>query len=297
MAAALYTPEVGYYRRPQDPFGRAGDFYTAAQLQPVFGTLMSRVVGDLLRGIEGPAGVLEVGAGRGEMFPYFEDFGYTPIDFGFPNLLPAAFRGVIFLNEFFDALPVRIVVRRGARFVERLVGWIDGRFRFVDGPEAAGPLGAYLDRFAAEVEQGSVVEAHLEGIAWIDRLSAISSDADLLVIDYGYTAREFVRHARGTLMSYRAHTAMEDVLAEPGLRDITAHVPFGVLTAAAADRGWRKVRFETLTQLLMSAGEADQFAGVLELGDPDGARLQLKKLLVEMGEVFRCLLLRKRETQ
>src|SRR6476620_9379219 len=32
MEMALYHPEHGYYRRGRDPFGPAGDFYTAEQL-------------------------------------------------------------------------------------------------------------------------------------------------------------------------------------------------------------------------------------------------------------------------
>ena len=41
MEAALYHPEFGYYRRGRDPFGRDGDYYTAEQLQPVFGILIA----------------------------------------------------------------------------------------------------------------------------------------------------------------------------------------------------------------------------------------------------------------
>ena len=41
METALYHPVHGYYRRPRDPFGTAGDFYTAEQIQPVFGILIA----------------------------------------------------------------------------------------------------------------------------------------------------------------------------------------------------------------------------------------------------------------
>ena len=41
MQVALYDPEHGYYRRARDPFGKAGDFFTAEQIQPVFGILMA----------------------------------------------------------------------------------------------------------------------------------------------------------------------------------------------------------------------------------------------------------------
>ena len=44
MDIALYHPEHGYYRRERDPFGKAGDFYTAEQLQPVFGILIAAVM-------------------------------------------------------------------------------------------------------------------------------------------------------------------------------------------------------------------------------------------------------------
>ena len=38
---ALYHPQLGYYRSGQNVFGREGDFYTASQLQPVFGRLLA----------------------------------------------------------------------------------------------------------------------------------------------------------------------------------------------------------------------------------------------------------------
>jgi len=47
MDMALYHPEFGYYRRPHDPFGMHGDFYTAEQLQPVFGILIAQKIRQL----------------------------------------------------------------------------------------------------------------------------------------------------------------------------------------------------------------------------------------------------------
>jgi hypothetical protein len=56
------------------------------------------------------------------------------------------------------------------------------------------------------------------------------------------------------------------------------------------------VRFETLAQTLLSAGEPDQFAAALRADAPHEElqrRLQLKSLLFGMGETFRTLLLLK----
>ena len=64
-------------------------------------------------------------------------------------------------------------------------------------------------------------------------------------------------------MSYRRHTAREDVLADPGERDITAHVNFTALAGARRRVRLATVRFETLAQTLLDAGEPDQFAAAL----------------------------------
>ena len=120
----------------------------------------------------------------------------------------------------------------------------------------------------------------------------------MLTIDYGFTRAESVRFPAGTLMGYRRHTAREDVLAEAGLRDITAHVNFTALQESGAACGLATVRFETLAQTLLAAGEPDQFAAALGAGgaaDELRRRMQLKTLLFGMGETFRVLLQRKVE--
>src|SRR2546421_13129931 len=78
MDAALYHPEFGYYRRPRDPFGTRGDFYTAEQLQPVFGILIAERIRQLRERMGAPPEftVVEAGAGRREMAEAFRDFPY-----------------------------------------------------------------------------------------------------------------------------------------------------------------------------------------------------------------------------
>ena len=97
-------------------------------------------------------------------------------------------------------------------------------------------------------------------------------------------------------MAYRRHTAREDVLEEPGERDITAHVNFTALQECGAACGLRTERFETLAQTLLLAGEPDQFAAALDAAGPGEQlrrRMQLKTLLFGMGETFRSLLQRR----
>jgi SAM-dependent MidA family methyltransferase len=97
-------------------------------------------------------------------------------------------------------------------------------------------------------------------------------------------------------MSYRRHTALEDVLADPGDRDITAHVAFTALEEHGRACGLEPVRFETLARTLLDAGERGAFAAALESADAAEEarrRLQLKTLLFGMGEIFRVLVQRK----
>jgi SAM-dependent MidA family methyltransferase len=144
METALYHPEHGYYRRPRDPFGKAGDFYTAEQIQPVFGILMAARIRQLYRAMGEPLDfvVVELGAGRREMAEAFSEWRYVPVDID-SGALPAQFRGVVFSNEFFDALPVDVAVFREGAFRRQCVAFHDGRFVWrehgdVDLPPARG---------------------------------------------------------------------------------------------------------------------------------------------------------------
>src|SRR2546425_5449274 len=78
MEVALYHPEHGYYRRPRDPFGKHGDFFTAEQIQPVFGNLMASFIGQLYRQMGEPRdfAIVELRAGRCEMAGAFAEWRY-----------------------------------------------------------------------------------------------------------------------------------------------------------------------------------------------------------------------------
>jgi SAM-dependent MidA family methyltransferase len=298
MQAALYDPIHGYYRRARDPFGIHGDFYTAEQIQPVFGILMAARMRALYREMDEPPDftVVELGAGRREMADAFSEWNYIPVDLTEGALresaLPERFRGVVFANEFFDALPVEQVVFRGGAFCELRVGWNE-RFVWTPGPPAREEAAGYMLRYFPPPEEGAVFEINLEALAWLERIACALEAGFVFTIDYGYTRAESVRFVRGTLMSYRRHAADEDVLDDPGAKDITAHVAFTALQEYGAQLKLATVRFETLAQTLLSAGEPDQFAAALTPAAPHEdlqRRLQLKSLLFGMGETFRTLL-------
>jgi SAM-dependent MidA family methyltransferase len=106
------------------------------------------------------------------------------------------------------------------------------------------------------------------------------------------------RH-RGTLMTYRQHSASPNPYVAPGEQDITAHVNFSALTAAAEQHGMRAEKLRTQSQFLMGIGEANQFADAFEDCRVPQERakvaLQLKHLVTPMGmgETFQVLVANK----
>jgi SAM-dependent MidA family methyltransferase len=293
MQASLYDPVYGYYRCARDPFGRKGDFYTAEQIQPVFGILMGSRIRALYKEMGSPPDftVVEMGAGRREMADAFSEWRYVPVDIN-EGTLPERFRGVAFCNEFFDALPVDTVIWKQAGFRELRVGW-EGRFTWVTGEPVRQEIVDYLVRYLPPPIEGAIFEASLKALTWVERIAHALEAGFLFTIDYGYTRAEAARFPRGTLMSYHRHQAFEDVLDNPGTRDITAHVCFTALQEHGATHGLQTVRFETLARTLLAAGEADQFAAAFAAGTREEEarrRLQLKSLLFGMGETFRTLL-------
>jgi SAM-dependent MidA family methyltransferase len=293
MEAALYHPAYGYYCRPRDPFGKSGDFYTAEQLQPVFGILIAARIREMFRELGSPPDftVVELGAGRGEMAPAFAEWRYLPIEIGAD--LPQSIRGVVFSNEFFDALPVDAATVIDGTPRELRVGIEGGRFTWVAGDRASPAIEEYWRRYCPQAE---VFEVNLAALDWIDRIARSLAAGFHLTIDYGYVTSEHIRFRRGTLMSYRRHAAAGNVLADPGERDITAHVSFSALQERGEALGLRTLRCERLAQTLLHAGEPDQFAAALTAAtarEEQARRLQLKTLLFGMGETFRTLMQRK----
>ena len=288
MGVALYHPECGYYRRGSDPFGRQGDYFTAEQIQPVFGILIAARLRQLRAELgERPEfAVVELGAGRGEMAPALSEFSYYPVDIAGGDW-PDRFTGAVFTNEFFDALPVHVAVRRGKEFRQMRVDWREDRFQWVEGAPVSGEEAEYAARYGLHVEDGAWIEINLEGLRWLEEIARRLERGYVFTIDYGYRARDIIRFPRGTLMSYRRHTAAENVLAAPGEADITAHVNFTALEDRGAALGLETMRFESLARTLLDAGEPNGFAGVLD------RRGQLKTLLFQMGETFRTLIQRK----
>lgn len=87
----------------------------------------------------------------------------------------------------------------------------------------------------------------------------------LLAIDYGFTDTEMFSPARtrGTLRAYHRHRVSDDLLANPGEQDLTAHVNFSAIQRAGESAGLKTDVFYTqpqfLTRILEKAHKQGQF--------------------------------------
>ena len=301
MELCLYAPELGYYSRAREQFGRAGDFYTSSDVHAVFGRLLARQFEEMWRALDSPprVNIIELGPGRGlfardvldwsaKQFPEFSlALHYAlaeqsehlcaklrerlaePIAAGkcaiFDSLEAAASGAsdsvILFANEFFDALPVEVIDHRGAL----RVGWAAGRFT-ESFAEVSAAEEEFLDRYGVHPEDGRV-EAPLASLGWMDRIAAAfeSRRGFAVLIDYGYTREEQLagRH-RDTVMSYRQHAASPNPYEAPGEQDITAHVNFTALRARGAERGLDTLALLTQSQFLLGIGEETQFADAFQ---------------------------------
>ncbi len=184
----------------------------------------------------------------------------------------APMTGLVLANELVDALPVHRVVGRVDGLAEILVGWRDepdARLggRFVD--VLADPTTpALADRLAAEdvtLADGQPAEVRLADEHWMDAVAGDLQRGHVLVIDYGAPAAELYSatlRPAGTLLAYRGHHVTDDVYADPGDRDLTAHVDVTSLERRAAARGLAVVGRTTQADFLVGCGLEDLLEAV-----------------------------------
>src|SRR5205085_8226417 len=113
------------------------------------------------------------------------EWKYIPVEIG-SGAMPENFTGVVFSNEFFDALPVDVAVYKDGIFREQSVALEDGRFVWRTEERVAPEVERYLRTRFPPAEEGRWYEANLEAMAWMERIASALVSGWILTIDYGY---------------------------------------------------------------------------------------------------------------
>ncbi len=328
MAEALYNPEYGYYTRRRSghgPAGRGGDFLTAPTASPLFARTIARMLVRLAEGRGEPLTFVELGAGEGllmrgvlealgddrsavrrivavEAGPWArERLSAVDPDVEVHTELRRAERpwgpAVVFASELYDAFPVHLVrvVRHGGEILlQELYVEADasGRLDWVLGAPSTRAIEEYLAEHGIRLVEGQTVELRPGARSFHgDVLGWCGEEGVALILDYGHPGRRLfdprVRR-RGTLVGYREHRVVENVLESPGDVDITAHVNFDDLELAGADLGWESSGLTPLGLFLTVHGAVGLLPSAVSTGDPmaaeDWAELSAaKRLLLPSG--------------
>lgn len=286
MELALYS-EHGYYQTLRQ-IGKAGDFYTSVSVGPLFGELLARQFSLWLKQIDAFQ-IVEAGAHDGslarDILRWFsvhqpdlaKKLFYTIIEpsaerqtrqartlepfrasVRWEQKLKPGIRGIIFSNELLDAMPVRRL-----RWNATTLSW--GEW-FVDCDNdlltwRAGSLSQELKHLAPHVAEelaevlpdGFTTEVSPAARNWWADAARCLEKGHLAAVDYGLTEEEFFRPDRinGTARAYYKHRLVDDLLANPGEQDLTAHVNWTAIQRAGEATGLRTETFASQEQFLM----------------------------------------------
>ena len=176
--------------------------------------------------------------------------------------LPERINGILFANELLDAMPTHQVVMRDEGLREM---YVSPALALHEGPPSTPALAEYLQRLGVTLEPGWRVEINLRAVEWIRGLARRLDRGFIILIDYGHEARELysVGHSNGTLTTFARHTAEGPEssagtprwLKSPGEQDITAHVDFTSVRAAAEEEGLFTLGFLDQTYFLLALSQ------------------------------------------
>lgn len=328
MTQALYEPGLGYYMAGSAKFGADGDFITAPELTPLFGATLGREAKGVLDTIGG--GILELGAGSGRLATgLLKSFDQELIDYtilepsaelslrqqqllkaelsdeqfarvSWVASLPSGFKGVIIANEVMDALPVERFQIDGAVGQMCVNATLQPEIR--EAPqalvEAVSAIEADLGR---KLEPGYLSEVCLLLAPWIASLADALDEGVILLVDYGYSRKEFYseERRRGTLSCYYRHRAHDDAFLWPGLQDITAHVDFTAVVESAVDNNLELLGYASQSAFLLDNGLLDIMQEQVVDLERESDRIELSRVVKtltlpgEMGERFQVMALGK----
>jgi SAM-dependent MidA family methyltransferase len=308
MDLALYCPGLGYYEGKRSKIGRGGDFYTNPSTGRLFGQLLGFQFAHWLEQISGqPVQLVESGAHEGnlalDILQWLQQNRASILDrmeywilensptrrswqqetlqsftdkirwFDSIESVPQnGIRGVIFSNEFLDALPVHRLGwdASARRWFEWGVAVEQSIFVWQPLPRCSSVLLDELraadlvcpEELAAVLPDQFTIEICPAAGRWWGQAAKQLQQGFLLTFDYGMTGRDWFSPTRrgGTLRAYRRHQVCSNVLADPGEQDITAHVNFTLLQNRGEETGLETILFQPqerfLTRVLEKAWQA-----------------------------------------
>jgi SAM-dependent MidA family methyltransferase len=330
MHYALYAPGDGYYSSGLQKLGKYGDFITAPELTPLFGTTLAKQLQQILPQLANPS-VFEFGAGSGalcvDILRYLESVDCLPQSYLILELSAnlrhrqvehiqtqlhhlahrvqwldrwpeSPFNGVVIANEVLDAMPVHRFLQKEQEVYESYISLNEDQ-QLIEQfkPCQNKRLLNYVQSRLPRQETPYVSEANLYIDEWVAALYQMLGQGLVLLIDYGFPRHEYYHPDRnqGTLMCHYQHRTHSNPLIHVGEQDITAHVDFTHVAEAGQNAGFHVAGYTNQASFLL----ANDLLSLLDLIDNErdliNAKQAIKQLThpSEMGELFKVIALNK----
>ncbi|MGN6555050.1 MAG: class I SAM-dependent methyltransferase [Verrucomicrobiota bacterium] len=169
--------------------------------------------------------------------------------------------GIFFSNELLDAMPVRRIGWDAERrdWFEWGVSLEGEHFVWakIRHPETPIQPPALPEELLQVLPNGFTTELGDAAIQWWQTAARRLNRGKLVAVDYGLKAEEFIapERSQGTLRAYSKHRFGNDLLANPGEQDLTAHVNFTAIQAAGEAVGLKTDAFVSQSKFLVGVAE------------------------------------------
>ena len=182
------------------------------------------------------------------------------------NLRPVT--GVVIANEALDAFPVERLIFTGNKVFRQGVALrkINDEYflEFVDLKPTAAIMEFLQESNSLlniefppkDICDRWVTEWHCDLPTWFGKLSKVLINGSLLIVDYAMESKRYYNANRkdGTLISYRNQKANTNILKDPGLSDLTAHLCIESTISYALINGWKFMGETRQGQALLALG-------------------------------------------
>ena len=330
MEIVLYHPEWGYYSTRNE----TQDYITNVDVHPIYGKLLAYFILQecerfFLKNNE-RISILELGCGNGklasqilsqiEATPWKNKIQYYCIDasperraaceklktrFNLPiqvlshfNFKKNTLKGIVFSNEFFDALPFDRIISKNKTWYEFFV---NENIQEILQPARKETI-EYLNELKIYPSENAIAEVHRTSKEWIQKITNALQFGTILTIDYGYETQELYSEFKmeGTALCHLKNKTNKNFYTHLGEQDITAHINFTTLMQTAQKHGFESEKLKTQTQFLLNQNLEEWIQSIPKIKDSK-EQLQLSsaiKTLIHpegMGGTFKVLIQRKTE--
>ncbi len=296
---ALYHPTLGYYRRDRQRVGRnpQADFYTASSFREAFApALMEAALGLLEQAELDPTQTdwIEIGAEPQAALLASADSPFRSCQARHAGEdLTLLGQLVVFSNELFDAQAFRQLRFDGTRWLEYGIRFEDETLSWTPRPTVSQEASPYVRQLRPDPPAGYTLDLPTGSRQLAHRLLGQKWHGAFIAFDYGKTWRSLAEETpQGTARGYHSHHQDNDILLQPGQRDLTIHICWDHIEEALRQHGFDNLSLQSQEAFIVRrAPKLMQAAFDPSRPELDSLRGKLKELIhpALMGQKFQAL--------